>query len=44
MIEVQTEKKLEMKESISLLKIKASRQGRGIESFNQGNNKFVKPS
>lgn len=42
MIEVQTEKKLEMKKSISSLKIKALRPGRGIESFNQENYKFVK--
>lgn len=44
MIEDQTEKKLKIKKSISLLKIKALRPGRGIESFNQENYKFVKPS
>lgn len=42
--ETQTEMKLEMKQSVNLIKIQALRQGREIESFNQENDTFKKPS
>lgn len=42
--ETQTEMKLEMKQSVNLIKILTLEQGRGIESFNQENDKFKMPS